>query len=151
MPCVLFGWWFSPWELWGGGGLVGWYCWSSYGVAIPFSSFSPSPNSSNGVPAFRLIVGCKHPHLYWSVSVRASQGTAILGSCQQVLLGIHNSVWVWSLQKGWISRWGGLSLSLTQYVWLWSNRMAVTHRQSRGALQSNGTLCMATVTSPSLH
>jgi hypothetical protein len=22
-PCVLFGWWFSPWECWGGGGLVG--------------------------------------------------------------------------------------------------------------------------------
>jgi hypothetical protein len=48
-PCVLFGWWFSPWELWGGGSLLGWCC-SSYGVAIPFSFFSPSPNSSIGVP-----------------------------------------------------------------------------------------------------
>jgi len=32
----------------GGGGLAGWYC-SSQGVANPFSSFSPSPNSSTGV------------------------------------------------------------------------------------------------------
>ena len=30
----------------GGGCLVGWYCCSSYTVADPFSSFSPSPNSS---------------------------------------------------------------------------------------------------------
>jgi len=35
---VYSGWWFSPWELWGGG-LVG--CCSSYGVASPFNSFSP--------------------------------------------------------------------------------------------------------------
>jgi hypothetical protein len=37
-PCVLLSWWFSPWELWRGS--VGWYC-SSYGVANPFSFFSP--------------------------------------------------------------------------------------------------------------
>jgi len=42
-PCVLFGWWFSPWELWKG--LVGWYCCSSYGVANPLapSIFSLTP------------------------------------------------------------------------------------------------------------
>ena len=34
-PCVLFGWWFSPWELWGV--LVGWYHCSSYGGARSFS------------------------------------------------------------------------------------------------------------------
>jgi hypothetical protein len=32
-PCVFFGWLFSPWEVWAWGG-VGWYCCSSYGVAI---------------------------------------------------------------------------------------------------------------------
>ena len=42
-------WWFGPWELWGWGDLVGWYC-SSYGVTNPYSSFNPSPNSSIGVP-----------------------------------------------------------------------------------------------------
>ena len=28
------------------------------------------------------------------------------GSCQQELLGIGNSVWVWCLQMPWIPRWG---------------------------------------------
>jgi hypothetical protein len=54
------------------------------------------------------MVGCKHPHLYWSGSSRASQETAVSGSYQQVLLGISNSVWVWYLLMGWIPRWGSL-------------------------------------------
>jgi hypothetical protein len=29
------------------------------------------------------------------------------GSCQQVLLGISNSVGVWCLQMGWMPMWGG--------------------------------------------
>jgi hypothetical protein len=67
------------------GGLVGQYCCSSYGVANPFSSFSTSPNSSIGISVFSPMVGCKHPHLYWLGSGRASQETAISGSCQQVI------------------------------------------------------------------
>ena len=43
-PCVLCGWWFSPWGLWGG--LVSWYCCFSYGVTNPFSSFNPRPLTS---------------------------------------------------------------------------------------------------------
>jgi hypothetical protein len=31
-PCVLPGWWFSPWKLWGD--LVCWYCCSSYGISM---------------------------------------------------------------------------------------------------------------------
>jgi hypothetical protein len=54
------------------------------------------------------MFGCGHPHLYWSGSGRASWGTAISGFCQQVLLGISNSVWVWCQQMGWIPRWGSL-------------------------------------------
>jgi hypothetical protein len=54
------------------------------------------------------MVGCKHPHLYWSGSARASQETAIPGSCQQLLLGISNSVWDWCLQMGCIPRWDSL-------------------------------------------
>jgi len=46
-PCVFFGWWFGPWELWGN--LVGWYC-SSYGVANPFSFFSPFSDSPQWGP-----------------------------------------------------------------------------------------------------
>ena len=34
-----------------------------YGVAIPFSSLSPSPNSSIGVPKVRLIFGFENLHL----------------------------------------------------------------------------------------
>jgi hypothetical protein len=44
--------------------------------------------------------GCKHPFLYLSGTDRASQDTAISGSCQQALIGIHNSVWVWWLFYG---------------------------------------------------
>jgi hypothetical protein len=54
------------------------------------------------------LVGCEHPHLYWSGSGRASRGTTILGSCQQVFLSISNSFWVWCLQMKWIPRWGSL-------------------------------------------
>jgi hypothetical protein len=81
-PCVLFGWWFSLWELWG--------VWLLY-IVFPMGLQTPlpSPNSSIGVPMLSPMVGCEHPHLYWSGSTRASQETAIPGSCQQVLLGIH--------------------------------------------------------------
>jgi hypothetical protein len=54
------------------------------------------------------MVVCKHPHLYLSGSGRASQETAISGSCQQTLLGINNSVWVWWLHMGWVLKWGSL-------------------------------------------
>jgi hypothetical protein len=57
--CELIGWWFSPWELWGGG-LIGWYCYSSYGVSNCFSSFSPFFNCSSGDPVLNLMVGCWH-------------------------------------------------------------------------------------------
>jgi len=76
------------------GGLVGWYCCSSYRVINPFISFNPSPNSSIGVPTLSPMVGCKHSPLYLSCSGRTSQETAISGSCQQALLGISSSVWV---------------------------------------------------------
>jgi hypothetical protein len=72
------------------------------------SSFSPLPNSSIGALVLSPMVGCEHPHLYWSGSGRASQETAVSLSCQQALLGISNSVWVWCLHVGWIPRWGSL-------------------------------------------
>jgi hypothetical protein len=40
------------------------------------------------------MVACEYLHLYWSCAGRASQGTAIPGSCQQVLLSISDSVMV---------------------------------------------------------
>ena len=65
-PCVIFGWWFSPWELWGD--LVGWYCCSSYGVANHFSSFSPFSNSSIVNSMLSPMVGCEHPPLSQSLA-----------------------------------------------------------------------------------
>jgi hypothetical protein len=103
---LIFGWRFSPWELWGV--WLFWYCFSSYGVANPFRSFSPFSNFSTGDPMLSPMVGCEHLLLNLSGSGRASQETAISGICQQVLVGIHNSAWVWSLYMGWSPTWGSL-------------------------------------------
>jgi hypothetical protein len=75
------------------GGLVDWYWCSCYGVANPFSSFSPFSNSSIVEPLLSPMVGCEHPPLYLSASGKAFQKTAISGSCQHEILGNHNSVW----------------------------------------------------------
>ena len=74
-PCVLFGWWISPWELWervcvcveGVGGF-----WLVDIVVLPMGLSWPSapsvlsPNSSIGDMVFSPMVGCKHPSLYLS-------------------------------------------------------------------------------------
>jgi hypothetical protein len=63
---------------------------------------------------------------------RATQGTAIPGSCQQELLGISNSIWRLCLQVGWIptcsSLWvafSSISASLCpisfRQEWFWVN------------------------------
>jgi hypothetical protein len=75
------------------------------GVANPFSSFSPFSKSFTGEPVLSSMVDFEHLPLYLSGSGRASQETVISGSCQQALVGIHNSVWAWWLYMGWISRW----------------------------------------------
>jgi hypothetical protein len=89
-PCVLFGWWFSPWELWGV--LVGSHCCSSYGAANPFSSLGHFSSSSIGDPLLSPMDGYEPPLLYFSGTGRDSQETAISVSSQQALVGIHNSV-----------------------------------------------------------
>ena len=48
--------------------LVGCYCCSSYGVAKPFSSFSPFSNSSIGDSVLSPKVGCEHPPLYQALA-----------------------------------------------------------------------------------
>jgi hypothetical protein len=60
--------------------------------AKPFSSSSPFSNSSIENLMLSPMVGCKHMPLYLSGFGRVSQETAISGYCQQVLLGICNSV-----------------------------------------------------------
>jgi hypothetical protein len=104
-PCIL---WLVVYFLGALGDMVGWCCWSSCGVANTISYFSPSPNSSIGVPMLSPIVGCKHLHLCLSGSDRASQEIAISGSYQQALFDISNSDWVWWLHMGWTPTWGSL-------------------------------------------
>ena len=96
--CMLFGWWLSLWEL--PGVQVSWHFWSSGGVAIPFSSVSPSPNSSTGVPDLSLN-GCTSQ----SAARRASQRIAMRGSCLQVQYTVSHSVRVWCLPVAWIPSW----------------------------------------------
>jgi hypothetical protein len=65
---------------------------------LPKGLQTPSPPSvisvtlPLGPSVLSPMVGCMHPHLYLSGSGRASQETAVSGSCQHAFLGIHNSV-----------------------------------------------------------
>ena len=102
-PCMFFGWWLSLWE--NTGFPYQWillvFLWGCH----PFSSFSPSPNSAIGVPYFSPMAGCKYLNLSQSADGRASQMTAIIGSCLQAQHGISNSASVWYLTMGWIPNW----------------------------------------------
>ena len=98
-PCVLCGWWSSPWELQG--------FWSVstvapfMGLQTPSASSVPSPTPPSGNPTLSPMVGCKHLPLYLSGCGRASQETALSPFHQQALTGIQ----VWWLYLGWITRW----------------------------------------------
>ena len=78
------------------------------GLQFPSAPLVLPCNSSTGIPRLSPMVGYKYLHLCWSGAGRTSQETTISGSCQQVLLGISNSVGFWCLQMGWIPRWGSL-------------------------------------------
>jgi hypothetical protein len=92
--------------------LVSSYCCSSYGTANPFSSLGIFSSSFTGDSVLCPMDGCEHPLLYLSGTGRASQETAISGSCPQALVHIHNSVWVWWLYMGWIPRCSSLWMAV---------------------------------------
>jgi hypothetical protein len=77
-------------------------------LQTPFSSMVTFSSSSIGGPVFNSKDNCEHPLLYLPGTGIASYETAISGSLQKNLAGICNSVWVWWLIMGWISRWGSL-------------------------------------------
>jgi hypothetical protein len=52
-------------------------------------------------------------HFYICQAHISYQEIAISGSCQQNLVGICNSLWVWWLFMGWIPGWGSLWMVLT--------------------------------------
>jgi hypothetical protein len=74
-PCVFFGWWFSPRELWGV--LISSYCCSSYRAANPFSSLGPFSSSFTEDPVLRPMDDYVHPLLYLPGTGRASQVAAV--------------------------------------------------------------------------
>ena len=98
---------------------------SSYRVSDPFSSLGTFSSSFIGDPVLHLIDYCEHPLLYQSGTGRASQETAISGSCEQSLVGICNSVWVWWLFMGWIPGWGSLSMVLLSQLRFLSPSMGI--------------------------
>jgi len=106
-PCLLFGWWSSPWELRGQSGLLTllffpWDCKLPQFLQPLLQLILQGPHPYPLV--FSPMVGCEHPPLYLSGSGRVPQETAISSSCQQALPSIHNSIWVWQLYMGWIPR-----------------------------------------------
>jgi hypothetical protein len=81
-PGMLLGFWLNLWEIW----LVwvSWYCCLSYDIAIPFSSFSLSSNSSILVPT--SVQWCLQ--LSQSVAGKASLRIAMPGACLQAQYGL---------------------------------------------------------------
>jgi len=104
-PCVLLVGGLVPGSS-GGSGCC--YCCSSYGVANPLSSFSPFSNSSIGVPMISLKLAASILICIIKALAEPLRRHSLSGSCQQVLLGISNSDWIWWLHMGWIPRWGSL-------------------------------------------
>jgi hypothetical protein len=105
-PCVFFDWWFSSKELWG--------YWLVHIVVPPRPLQLPGYFSSSfiGNPVLLPMDDYEHQLLYLPGTGRAPQETAISGSCQQALVGICHSVWVWWLFMGWIAKWGGLWMAV---------------------------------------
>jgi hypothetical protein len=68
---------------------------SPMGLQTPFSSLGPFSRSFIGDPVLSSMDGCEPPLLYLSGTGKAFQETAISGSHQQAIVGIHNSVWAW--------------------------------------------------------
>jgi hypothetical protein len=94
------------------GVLVSSYCCYSCRVADPFSSLGTFSSSFIGDPVFHPIEDCEHPLLYLPGTGIASQEISVSGSCQQNLVGICNSVWVWWLFMEWVPKWGSLWMVL---------------------------------------
>ena len=82
------------------------------GLQTPSAPWVLSLASSLGDPVLCPVDDCEHPLLYLPGTGRAPQETAISGSCQQALVGICNSVWVWWMFMEWIPRWNSLWMVL---------------------------------------
>jgi hypothetical protein len=78
------------------------------GLQIPSAPWVLSLAPSFGDLVLCPMNDCKHLLLYLTGTGRGPQETVISGFCQQALVGICHSVWVWWLFMGWIPKWGSL-------------------------------------------
>jgi hypothetical protein len=81
--CVIFGWWFSPWDLWN-------FWW----VHIVVPSMGLQVPSAPWVLSLAPPLGTLCSVQWLPLSIHLCICQALEGSCQQILVGIHNSVWV---------------------------------------------------------
>jgi hypothetical protein len=102
-PCVIFGC-LVP----GNSEVTGWLKLFLQWGCKPLQLLGSFSSSSIRDPMLSPMVGWDHPPVYLSGTGSTSQEIAISSSCQQALVGIHNSVWIWWLYMGWISKWGSL-------------------------------------------
>lgn len=116
----VYAWCLEPAHVCSPGVQVSWYCWSSYGVTITFSSFNP-PTSSLGDPNLSPMFSFKCLPLSQSAAGRLSHRTAMLASCLQAKHSITNSVRDWCLHmvrtQSWASHlWAIRSVSALFFV-----------------------------------
>jgi hypothetical protein len=106
------------------------YCCSSYRVADPFRSLDTFSGCFIWGPLFYPVDDHAHPQMHLPGTGIASQERAMLGSCQQNLSGICNSVWVWWLYMGWFAGWSSIwmvlsSLSAPDFVSVTPSRVVL--------------------------
>jgi hypothetical protein len=105
--CYIWGWSYGSLHVYSSvGGLVpGSSGESGWLILLIFRWCCNLPNSSIGIPALSLMVGCEHPHLYWSDIGRASRGQLYQAPVSKhflasaILPGFGGCIWDGSLGK----------------------------------------------------
>ena len=111
--------WYTPWlvvkSLGALSGHLSLHC-SSYGVAIPLCSSSPSPELPNQGPELSVMFCWAHPHVFSSGTTRTSQEEPYQVSVCKILLATAtmSRVGVWCLQREWMPSWSGPRMALLQ-------------------------------------
>jgi hypothetical protein len=100
--CFL-GWWFSPRELWG--------YWLAHIIVLLMELQTPSAPSFGTLCSVQWMALSTHFCICQALA-ELLRRQLISGSCQQALIGIQNSVWVWWLYMGQIPRWDTLWMAI---------------------------------------
>ena len=97
--CVLFGWWFIPWELWG--------YWLFHVAILPMELQIPSAPWVLLLDHWRPCAQ-SNGWLWASTSVFVRHWQSLSGDSY-----IRLQAWVWWLYMGWIPRWGNLQMVIS--------------------------------------